>query len=171
MTLIVEDGTGRADAESYVSVADAVAYASARGLTFQAAPAEAAEAALRRATAWIDATYAPRFSGARLKRRAQALAWPRAGAEDADCNAIASNEIPAEMITATSEAAVRELAKPGNLSPDLKRGGAIKRVKAVSVEVEYAAGATAGTVFSTIDGILSGLLGAQSAYTARAVRG
>lgn len=171
MTLIVEDGTGRADAESYVSVADAAAYATARGLTFPALPNDDAEAALRRATMWIDATYAPRFSGARLKRRAQALAWPRVGATDVDCNAIASNEIPSEITAATSEAAVREFAKPGSLAPNLKRGGAIKRVKAGSVEVEYSAGAASSTMFGTIDGILSGLLGVPSAYTARAVRG
>lgn len=170
MTLVVEDGTGLSTAESYVSVADCAAYATARALSFSTEDTAAAEAALRRATAWIDGQYRSRFSGVRQHRRLQALEWPRGWAEDNECNPISASEVPVEIVHATCEAAVRELAKPGSMSPDLKRGGAIKRVKAGSVEVEYGAGATATTVFATIDGILASLLRPRSAYTARAAR-
>ncbi len=171
MALIVEDGTGKASAESYVSVADCVSYAAARGLTFPAAPVDLAEAALRRATAWIDAQYRTRFSGYRQHRRLQALEWPRGWAEDSECNPIPATEVPVEIIHATCEAAVRELAEPGSLSPDMERGGAIKRLKAGSVEVEYSTAATATTTFQTIDGLLASLLKPRSVYTARAARG
>lgn len=65
--LIVEDGSGLANAESYVSASDAASYAADRGLTFPASPADKAEAALRRATAYIDNTYRTRFPGQRKK--------------------------------------------------------------------------------------------------------
>lgn len=169
MPLTVDPGAP--DADSYVSTADAFAYAVARGLAFPTSPSAPAEAALRTATAWIDAKYRSRFPGSRLNGRAQALEWPRANATDVSGEVIASDEIPVEILNATIEAAIRELAEPGTLSPDLERGGAIKRVKAGSVEVEYGGNATAATVFSAIDAALSGLLKAASLYTARAARG
>lgn len=173
MALVVETGTGAADAESYGSVADCAAYAAARGLTFAAIPAPDAEAALRRATAFIDGKRG-RFPGYRLNGRDQALEWPRTGASDAAGNAIASNSIPVEIVRATFEAAVRELAKPGSLSPDLTPAIRMKRVKAgpVETETEYAGGGfNAATSFSTIESILAGLLGARSAIFGTAVRG
>lgn len=173
MALVVETGTGAADAESYGSVADCAAYATARGLTFAETPAPAAEAALRRATVFIDGKRG-RFPGYRLNGRDQALEWPRNGASDAAGNAIASNSIPVEIVRATFEAAVRELAKPGSLSPDLTPAIRMKRVKAgpVETETEYAgAGHTAAVNSTAIECILSGLLGARSYFTGTAVRG
>lgn len=175
MALIVEDGSGLANAESYVSVSDAVAYASARGLTFTASPAAPAEAALRRATEWLDGTYRNRFPGYRTNGRAQALEWPRTGACDREGNEIASDEIPVEIIHATIEAAVRELASAGSLSPDIVPGKVKKRVRVEgAVEVEYAVGSGSAyeqrPVVAVIDAILSSLLGQTSPYVARAVR-
>lgn len=75
MTLVVEDGTGRADAESYVALAFADDYHARFGNAAWAAADESTrEAALRRATQYIDARYA--FAGAPLTTT-QALAWPR----------------------------------------------------------------------------------------------
>ena len=80
------------------------------------------------------------------------------GAYDVEGNIIGSDEVPVEIINATIEAALRELATPGSMLPDLERGGQLKRVKAGSVEVEYGSNATATTDFQLIDGLLSGLL-------------
>lgn len=175
MSLVAEDGTGLASAESYVSVADCAAYAVAHGLTFPASPADVAEAALRRATAYID-TYRSRFPGYRTKRRAQGLEWPRTGAyadlpQDADDHSpyrgaiynpgydyIPSDQVPVEIIRATCEAAARELASPGAMQPDLERGGAIQELQAGSVRVVYAANAINGTTMQVIDGLLAPLL-------------
>ena len=172
MTIIVEDGTAPAGANAYVSVDDCQAYCDARGLTFGASPTEVGEEAIIRATTAIDARYRGRFPGYKTNGRNQSLEWPRTAAYDAEWNAIGGTEIPIEIINATCEAAVRELASPGSMMPDLERGGSIKRLKAGSVEIEYGANAMAQTTFTLIDGILSPLLGsAVSAYVGRAVRG
>lgn len=172
MALVVEDGSGIPGANTYVSLNDAVAYASARGLMFPASPAGPAEEALIRATAAIDATYRARFPGQRTNGRAQSLEWPRKYAGDAAGEPIADDEIPLEVINATIEAAIRELASPNSMLPDLERGGQIKSLKAGSVAIEYGGNATARTSFTLIDGILAGLLGAPSpSFIATAVRG
>ncbi|MCC0013674.1 MAG: hypothetical protein H6877_10190 [Rhodobiaceae bacterium] len=160
--LVVETGTGASDSESYVSVSDAASYAAARGLTFPVSPEAPAEQALRRATTFIDATYRASFPGARANGRNQALQWPRVDAYDREGEEIASDEIPAEIVSATIEAAVRELASPGSLSPDIVPGQIEKRIKVDTIEFEYAVGAGTAQeqrpVVSIVDDILSGLL-------------
>lgn len=173
MPLVVEDGSGLWDAESYVSASDCADYCDARGLTFSDADENAQEAALRRATAYLDSTFRGRFIGRRVNGRAQALEWPRRNAYDAaNEEYLALDEVPQEIITATCEAAVRELAEPGSLSPDLERGGAIKSIKAGSVGIEYAGNAPASTTFTVIDNAVAGLLVSTGAgLVGRAVRG
>ncbi|QAZ45949.1 DnaT-like ssDNA-binding protein [Mesorhizobium sp. Pch-S] len=173
--LIVEDGSGLANAESYVSVSDAVAYAAARALTFPASPTDKAEAALRRATAYIDNTYRTRFPGQRKEFRLQALEWPRVGVVDMNGFPVTSDEIPVEIVRAACEAAVRELAAPGSLTPDVTPGKVKKRAKVGDIEVEYAVGgggvASQQPISPIIDGILAALIGIGQPFTASAVRG
>jgi len=154
MTLIVTPGDQSAD--SYVSVEDCAAYAVKKGLPFSSSPIEPAEQALRRATAWLDNTYRIRFPGA-ASDVWQSLEWPRAGVTYRG-QPFDDDVIPQQIKDACCEAAVREMAEPGSLSPDLERGGAVKRLKAGSVEVEYADNAELTTTFTTIDVLLSGLL-------------
>ncbi len=83
MSIIVEDGTGLATAESYISVADASTYFTARGNTTWDALDEgeataAREAALRLATDYMTAVYRDRWEGVRYTE-GQALCWPRSG--------------------------------------------------------------------------------------------
>ena len=187
MTLTVETGAGVPGADSYVATVDCANYAINRGLTFGSDAT--ADAAIRRATFYIDNTYRIRFPGYRTFRRAQVLEWPRTNAyytypEPAGdtpyfvdprmlypFDLIGANTIPPEIITATCEAAIREYAEPGVLQPDLERGGLISTLKAGSVEVKYGAGAPAQTIFQVVEAALSGLIGLRSAYTARATRG
>jgi len=72
MTLIIEDGTGKSDAESYASAADLVMYAGKFGVTI---PTEvpAQEALLRRAALAMDGL---KWKG-RKTNSEQALSWPR----------------------------------------------------------------------------------------------
>lgn len=169
MSIVVEDGTGKTEANSYVARADWIAYCADRGLT--SANTTAGDAALIRATAAIDALYGPRFMGFKVNGRNQALQWPRVAAYDAAGYVINDASVPPEIVHATFEAAVRELASPGSMTPDLERGGALKRFVAGPVEAEWADGAQATTVFSIIDGILAPLLGGTvNQYTAKAVR-
>ena len=120
MPLIVTPGA--ADADSYVSLGDAAAFHTARGNATWTGTDALKEAALRRATAWLDGRYRNRWPGIRLYARAQALDWPRTGAQDREGNYITATTIPAEVVNATCEAALRELVTPGSLSPDVTPG-------------------------------------------------
>lgn len=74
MALIVEDGSGLSDAESYVSVADAGTYCTAHGLTAWTGVDAVKESALRNATQYIDTMY--NFRSAKSYQY-QALEFPR----------------------------------------------------------------------------------------------
>ncbi len=75
MSLTVENGTGFATADSYASRADADTYHAARGnAAWAAASTDARDAALRKATQYLDTRY--RWVGNR-STLTQALEWPR----------------------------------------------------------------------------------------------
>jgi len=74
MSLITEDGTGRDDSESYVTVAYADNYATAHGLTAWTGTDTVKEVALRKATQYIDTSY--NFRSAKSYQY-QALEFPR----------------------------------------------------------------------------------------------
>lgn len=178
MALIVEDGTAKIDSESYVTTSETAAYFTARGNTvWAAATTDAQEAALRRATEWIDRTYRTMFVGYRKLFRDQALEWPRTGAYiiyqvntydgpyrggfSNQSTLLPDTEIPPELKKATMEAAWREMKTPGVLTPDIIPGKIIKSV-AVSgaVSVTYADGSVKGqyTIVSIIGEIIAPLL-------------
>jgi hypothetical protein len=94
-------------ADFYGTEAGFEAYCEARAIT---APAGDVEPALLRASVWLDGTYRDRFSGYRTQQRLQVREWPRYDAIDAECNGIPATEVPVEIIEATYEAALRELA-------------------------------------------------------------
>lgn len=175
MALNVETGSGSASSESYAAVADIASYAVKFGKDFADSPAGPAEAAARRATARLDAKYRSRFPGCRTNGRDQGLEWPRSGAFDAECNSIASDEIPQEIIDACCELAIIELADPGSLSPTVTPGKVKKSAKVGDIAVEYAV--ASGAVYdqrpvpTVVDDILSSLLtGSSSPFVGRAVR-
>jgi len=194
VAFVVEDGTGVVTANSYVTLAAALLY---HGDRQNAAWADVSatdalrQAALIRATSYIDATYRLRFSGLRTFRRNQALEWPRIGAfvhyPDANLlyvqeqqgygyaywnyDFIPNNIVPAEIVKAACEGALRELAEPGSLAPDLERNNAIRSLKAGPVIIHYAGDATPNTVFQAIDIALASLLAPSSPYSSRASRG
>ena len=172
MTLITTPGASNAD--SYADLAYALAYHAARGNSAWAASTDdMREPALRRATAWLDASYKGQWQGYRVNARAQALDWPRSGAVDANGYTVDNLTIPAEIITATCEAALRELAAPGRLSPDYVAAEAVKTASAGPVSVTFKDGGGAGSVMpilTVVDGILSNLIGAGSRNTIGLVR-
>jgi len=153
VTLVVETGGGLSNAESYASVADLDACAVAHGspATWSAAGAEAKEAALRYATAWLDGRY--EWDGSILST-AQALGWPRSGASDPDGRELSG--IPARLVRLTCQAALYHLEE--SLAAPLPRGGAVKREKVGPLEVEYADGAPASRGFHYLDDLADPLL-------------
>ena len=134
MALTVEDGTGLADADAYISLADAEAYyLDFNGTAWTGDDADK-EAAIRRGARYLDGL---RWKGVRTQKRAQALAWPRYGATDCDGTLIPSGEVPIEVEQANALLAFYELANPGSLDPTVTIATLAKREKVDVIEVEY----------------------------------
>lgn len=161
-------------ADYYGTLAGALLYHADRGNSAWAASTDTLrEAALVRASAYIDGAYRSMFPGVKTDGRDQTLEWPRSGAYDVEGNSIDSDEIPVEVSFAAYEGALRELATAGSLNPDIKPGGGVvSRVKAGSVEVEYAqaGGGATTTTFQRIEALLGGLIVMRSAYSGRSAR-
>lgn len=160
MPLVVEDGSGLSNAESYISVENADAYHAAKGNVVWAGVASVKEQALRRATAYIDGRYAGRWPGYRTRGRLQALAWPRSLVVDGDGEDVPDDEVPAEVAQATCEAAVRALSGP-LITDRTAEDQRVKRRKIDVIETEFdtsAAGSSARPVYPVIDQLLTGLL-------------
>ena len=172
MALIVETGSGSATAESVNTIAEINTYAVARGLTFAITGGtnEAdAEAAARRAQVWLNGQYRAHLTGRKTNGRDQAQEYPRINSHDNQCppDYLESDEIPIEWKQAHCEAAIREKADPGALSPDVTPGAIVKRERVEGVvDVEYASqSASVGSqrpISTVIDDILGSLLGPRS---------
>jgi len=102
MALVVEDGTGKSNAESYLSVADCDTYHTNMGNTGWAGDATVKEVALRKATKFLDNKFRLRWKGTRTNED-QALAWPRSNVEDIDGFYYDSDGIPQTLKDATAE--------------------------------------------------------------------
>ncbi|MGE1156739.1 DnaT-like ssDNA-binding protein [Pseudomonas kitaguniensis] len=160
----------------YGTVADADAYHAARANTAWAGDEVAKQAALLRASAYIDGKYQAQntcgrweslFSGTKTGGRAQALQWPRTAATDNEGNTIPADEVPIEIEQATYESALREVALPGSLSPDYVASVAIKRQKVDVLEIEYQTASTVSgvptrPVITVVDELVAPLLGCNN---------
>src|SRR4051812_4464605 len=82
MSLILEDGTGLANADTFASLAAFEAYWDQRGFDYSSYDDDAIEAALRRASSYLSNSFS--WAGYRVKGRAQALAWPRFDVVDSE---------------------------------------------------------------------------------------
>ncbi len=173
MPLIVEDGSAVTGADAYVSRDAVAAYATANGHLWVPESGDLADAAVRRATRWVDGRYRSRFPGWKRDGRAQRLEWPRRdalvyepGSTGWGYSALPDNEVPREIVEATCEAAIRELAAPGTLSPDIDEGTSIQSVQAGSVSVTFAGGGlTERRLFESIDLLLGSLLAQTNQYS------
>ena len=157
MSLIVENGTGLSTAESYISVANADARHTAFGNSAWTGTDAVKEAALRRATAYMQQAYRGRWIGSRLTA-AQALDWPRWGVM-LEGFAISSAAIPADVANACADLALKALAD--ELAPDLTR--AVIREKVGPLETEYSAFSPESPRYQAIDMMLSAYLAGAGA--------
>lgn len=160
-TFVVEDGTGKPDANSYLSEAGADQYFENHGnpAAWTALATPAKEEALRLATQYLDAVYGARWKGER-SLATQALDWPRNGVSDRDGFAVEDDQVPTAVEDATAEAAIRSLS--ATLVQDIATPGGIKRqrdkVGPVETETEYAGAASQTARFRIIDLILVALV-------------
>lgn len=138
ITVIVEDGTGLSNANSYLSETDADEYFVDFTNTAWIGSADAMKAALIKATQFIDALFNGRWRGTRTNRT-QALAWPRSSMVDQDGFVEDTNVIPTKLEHATAELAVMALTE--TLMPNQSNPGTIKmerdKVGPIETEVEY----------------------------------
>ena len=162
MALIVEDGTGKTDAQSYLSVAEADTYHTnhSASTSWSGALTAVKEKALRLATQYLDANYGYRWKGLR-SNQTQALNWPRGYVEDNDGYAIDSDDIPQVLKDACAEIALKSLTD--TLLPDLENAAAIKSksesIGPLSESVEYMGGMSQIKQYTLVDRILKPILG------------
>lgn len=125
MPFVVEDGTGRADATSFCSVADADAYLGSASTTWQSSTTATKQTALEQATRFIAQTYDGEWIGTR-RLEGQALPWPRSCAYDSDGFSVGYSSVPRAVRDATIEAARRHV-EGTVLSPDQDGGGSTRK--------------------------------------------
>lgn len=154
MALIVEDGSIVADANSYVDLVFARAYADARGLSLPTDDTEL-EQQLIASMDYLEAQRA-RYQGDKTDPLNQELQWPRTGVY-IDCVAFPSDEIPKELKNAQCQLAV-EVNSGVALFPT-QEGAFITREKVGPLETEYSEkiGTTAQPSISSVDVLLEPL--------------
>jgi hypothetical protein len=141
--------------DSFVSLEDANVYWTnyAGGTNWAAAADTAKEQAIREATQYIDKRF--KWKGNHPGTATQLLSWPRMNVVDANGLPRATDEVPQEVKDATAFLAEHALSERLLVNKD--RGGAIRSVKAGSVQVDYESGAPSQKSYPMVDMLLSGL--------------
>jgi hypothetical protein len=155
MTIVVEDGTAKSNANSYASVADADAYWTLRNdPVWIDLDVEVKESALVKAADYMLQTYRAQWKGYR-KSSTQSLDWPRSNVPMPDVYAtgyayLADNVVPVEVKNACIELAYK--ASSTELMPDNDRITISETVGPLSVT--YDRSGPTGPVFSAVNSIL-----------------
>lgn len=154
MTIIVENGNGFSNSQSYVSLTDVQAYATLYGLDATGL----SEAAVLRAMQYMEGEYRGRWTGCK-QSDVQALSWPRSFGVYNDGYAVPSSFIPHAVKDATCALSVRAITNT-TLAPDVSRQNYVTAEKIGPIEVKYSdrSGLPTSTVFSDIEVILNNLL-------------
>ncbi len=171
MPLIVEDGSGVANADALLSLAAFKAYCAAHAYSLGDPPGREnrafddeteVEPAIRKASVWVSQHT---WKGSRTYGRAQSFALPRTGLVDAEGLTVAPDEVLSEAAAAVAEAAWFIL-NGGDLAPVVLLDQRTKREKVGPLETEYFdAGGAEGAVpvLTSIDRLLGPFL--VQAYT------
>lgn len=153
-TFIIEDGTGVASANSYVTVAEANDYIESNAKAFLAwkvLGASKQERLLAWATRYIE--YRMDFCGTKLNV-ANTLAWPRTGAYDHENNLIADTTIPIRLKQASMELTRFLLVR--DLGESLAQDGLVSLIVDV-VELEFVEGFVPKTIPDDVFLLISSL--------------
>jgi len=161
MALVVEDGTGKSTADSYISLVDAATRHTNLGNTAWAALASDAirEQYFRRSTEYMEGAYRQRWQGYK-KTATQALSWPRSyvylepvmqGMVGSYPYLVSDTIVPNEVKNACADLALK--AATVTLAEDL--GAVVIREKIDVIEVEYDKNAPAYTQYRSVDMMLA----------------
>lgn len=167
MTLVVEDGSIVANANSYVSLDEANAYHASRGDAGWTGTDAVKEAAILRAMGWLESQpwVGRPYQGPVGASDGQRLQWPRVDVTLSG-HAWPWDEVHPGVQSALCEAALVELTDPGALSESFVPG--VKREKLGAIETEYFTSA-AGNAYPALAHPLRGLL--RSGGSVELVRG
>lgn len=153
MSFIVEDGTGLATANAYISVADCDTYqAEFIRNDWASLSNDLKELYIKQATKWIDNNYS--FDGTKNSRE-QALSFPRTYCYDKDGYLIDSDIVPKEIENATCEVAYLYVSNSSVFDTPERL---TRKEKVDVLEVEYIENQSEVNNFLEIDQILTGLI-------------
>lgn len=170
VTIVVEDGSIVANANSYQTVAQARAYALQRGITLDADD-DVVGAQLINATDYLQ-QFECQYQGKRTDCENQLLAWPRTGVVLC-CEDFDPNTIPANLKAAQNTLVIAQ--KSGVvLFPNIGPADYVIREKVGPLETEYANPIEAGitTRITGVDALLASLFGScgESQFALRTMR-
>lgn len=164
--LVVEDGSGKSDSDSYIPISEAESYMDDFGLAWPDNYGEhEKEIGLRLGTQHIDKTYRTRLQGSRVTKE-QALDWPRIGVTIAGGRFnIDSNEIPDDLKRATVHAAVSVANQATtSLGPDKTDPGRVKvekvKIDVIEIETEWSQSKDDEVEYTMVDRLMAQFLGA-----------
>lgn len=168
MSFIVEDGTGVANANAYITVNEFRAYCDDRGMSNDTVNDATVQRAIVRATQYLDQAYT--FAGEKTDADNE-REWPRDDVDDVE-----DNEIPKKLKYACSEYTFRTLGgTPLWNIPTIGTKGILVRERSklgpIEDEFEYQPGsATTFVPYPPADRWLKGLLAASGALSTRNYR-
>lgn len=157
MALVVEDGNGLSTANAFISVADADARHTLLGNSAWTGATGVKEAAIARATAYMEQAYRSRWTGCRV-RSEQALSWPRYEVV-VDGYSVDSDAVPTEVVNACADLALRALSD--DLNADQTR--AVIREKVGPLETEYSPHSPQAVRYPSVTMTLAPFLSGSSA--------
>ena len=146
MTLTLETGEGVTDANAYADRTYANTYFTARNIAGWTGANDVKDAALIRATDYIDRRWGASFVGRReFDNDTNELQWPRVGVYDREGRAVEG--IPDRLARATCEYALRALTDELMPDPEVSASGLVlserSKVGPIETETRYSEGSTA----------------------------
>ena len=166
MTIIVEDGSNVANANSYVSVSDLESFAALRGYTLPATTAEK-EVLLIKGSDYTE-SFRAKYQGQKTYSD-QSLQWPREPVI-IDGYQIGSTSIPSDLKNAQMQAAIEVSLSGGDIQPNT--GKNIKKEKVDVIEVEYqdGGGALYAPTYPKVDTYIDPLIKAGGGLLVEPIR-
>lgn len=144
MAFTVEDGTGLEDANAFVGVTDFVSYWAERGLDLSDLDGELVQAAIVKATDYMELRFALKWKGIKLSID-QGIGWPRKYVYNREGAVVASDSVPKKVKAACYEYAKRAL--DAALLPDpVDNPNIISKTETIgpiSTSITYAGGVSA----------------------------
>ena len=158
VTIIVEDGTGKSDATSYVSIAEFKAYWTQNGVDYTGETDDNIALWVNNATRYADDYYC---YGGRIANDDQALLVPRIGWYDSRGNSL-DNTVPTQLKNAVCEiAGIRQTERASTETTG------IKSKKAGPISVTYSDASVGARIkYTGADAYMKGLLCSGGGMTA-----